>query len=113
MVKVVLFVLISVLFLFILNRIFRRKEYGSSQKYVHGLRPKFVTECPPLTGKSIINSDCFLYPEEEEPLDCADSLEETGDSPEEICLDDEDLLEEESEESKAAYESLKVMSLPS
>ena len=109
MVKVVLFVLISVLFLFILNRIFRRKEYGSSQKYVHGLRPKFVTECPPLTGKSIINSDCFLYPEEEEPLDCADSLEETGDSPEEICLDDEDLLEEESEESKAAYESLKAI----
>ena len=72
---------------------------------VFGYTKMYVIENPSLDGTFCVSEDENYY----FATDYDESLEETGDSPEEICLDDEDLLEEESEESKAAYESLKAI----
>lgn len=118
MCDIVLFIVLCVLFLLFsvagikeIIRIFRRRECESSQLPVYKPRTRYVTEYPPLTGKSIIadDPDYTLYLEEDDSLECIDSMEDVENPPEKICLDDEDILEEESEESKAAYEYLKAV----
>ena len=82
-----------------------RDDIAGDDANVFGYTKMYVIENPSLDGTFCVSEDENYY----FATDYDESLEETGDSPEEICLDDEDLLEEESEESKAAYESLKAI----